>query len=491
MASPMLVDTVRARVSLPPGLPRANPTASAWQEPPHPSVADAQSAQLPAAVDVAVIGSGITGCAVAHTLLHHGPPNLRVSVFEARRAVSGATGRNGGHLVSDAAALVPKVLAVAGADAARDVSLFGEANVARLRRLVAEELPPADAAAVELRDVAATAAVEDAALLAELHEGLRLLAEVHPDAAMPQRALAPADAVARHGYRPGIAGAMEQDGAAALWPYRLFTALLRGLLDAHADRFTLETHTPVEAVEHDAAAAPHPYTLRTPRGRVRAGLVVHCTNAHAGHLVPGLPGRLWPVRGTMSEQPPAPGFENRGERASWTYFYPSRFDDASGEFAVGMYYAQQNPRTGALWVGGDCQPLADMLSSDDSVCTAAARRSLCSVLPRIWSGAAAEGAAEGEGADGPRVWSGIMGFTADGLPLAGRLTRDLTGRGGDGEWLAAGFGGHGMNKCWLTGAAVAEMALGREPEAPLPAVFCLTPERVARMSSEQAVNMFC
>jgi len=68
-SAPSLAEAVKSRIALPPGLPKPNPTTAVWQDPPHPTVADAQSAVLPKTVDIAIIGSGITGCSVAHTLL--------------------------------------------------------------------------------------------------------------------------------------------------------------------------------------------------------------------------------------------------------------------------------------------------------------------------------------------------------------------------------------------------------------------------------------
>ena len=85
-----------------PQLPRPNPTQAFWQSPAHPKVSKAQSPELPAQCDFAVIGSGATGCSVAKNLLDNLPPNSQatVTVLEARALTSGATGRNGGHLVS-------------------------------------------------------------------------------------------------------------------------------------------------------------------------------------------------------------------------------------------------------------------------------------------------------------------------------------------------------------------------------------------------------
>lgn len=48
-----------------PGLPMKDPLISYWQLPPNPDVSDRQSPNLPNDVDVVIIGSGITGTAVA------------------------------------------------------------------------------------------------------------------------------------------------------------------------------------------------------------------------------------------------------------------------------------------------------------------------------------------------------------------------------------------------------------------------------------------
>jgi gamma-glutamylputrescine oxidase len=65
-------------------------TSSYWLSEPSSPIAAGRS---DGAVDVAVIGAGVTGCACAHVLARGG---LRVRVLEAREIASGASGRNGG-----------------------------------------------------------------------------------------------------------------------------------------------------------------------------------------------------------------------------------------------------------------------------------------------------------------------------------------------------------------------------------------------------------
>ena len=93
-----LIDAARSD----PQLPRSNPTEAFWQSPAHPTVSTIQSPELPTQCDYAIIGSGATGCSVAKNLLDNLPTGSQatITVLEARTLCSGATGRNGGHLVS-------------------------------------------------------------------------------------------------------------------------------------------------------------------------------------------------------------------------------------------------------------------------------------------------------------------------------------------------------------------------------------------------------
>lgn len=110
-------DTIIKRISLSPGIPgrdidsnkdpgHGNGTISYWTVPPSPIARHGADAQLPLeVVDVVIIGSGISGTAVAKTLMERDAQlrgerggkddggALRVVMLEARDTCSGATGR--------------------------------------------------------------------------------------------------------------------------------------------------------------------------------------------------------------------------------------------------------------------------------------------------------------------------------------------------------------------------------------------------------------
>jgi myosin-crossreactive antigen len=86
------------RVRIPVSLPCENPTRSYWQDPPD-AIADHRTTEeLPDSTDILIIGSGISGAAIAWGLLQDGAGGASgesIVMLEARQACSGATGRNG------------------------------------------------------------------------------------------------------------------------------------------------------------------------------------------------------------------------------------------------------------------------------------------------------------------------------------------------------------------------------------------------------------
>ncbi|KAJ5121966.1 hypothetical protein N7476_005442, partial [Penicillium atrosanguineum] len=476
--SSKLAERIHDLINRPPGLPSPHPTVSAWQEPPHPTVGSTQSAMLPTEVDIVIIGSGVTGCGVAHTLLNHPDASqLRVTMLEARNAVSGATGRNGGHLVSNAGEVFPVLVEALGMEEAMSVAHLSERTIARLKEVVAG-LSEKDQAATELRSVISTIAFDNnEGFEAAKHaiEYLQVSAAKSTDA-LPEKIIPTTHATKEWRYSRNTVGAAQQTGSAALWPYRLFTALYQILIEKSDGRFSLETNTPVTSINHDPSAANAAYTLQTPRGSMRARHVIHCTNGHMSHLVPGLVGKLWPIRGTMSRQKLGPSFPLLGNEVSWTWRNRPSFDPSTNVVNIGLYYAQQNVKTGDLWIGGEKQSIEDLLNNDDSVVSEQAKDNLASIVPEILQGV--------EPVEMIRIWSGIMGLTADGLPLVGQLRASLTGRSGNSEWVAGGYNGHGMDKAWSCGEAIARMVLGEEAPSWMPKSFLLSDNRLAEFAKD-------
>ena len=251
-----------------------------------------------------------------------------------------------------------------------------------------------------------------------------------------------------------------------MWPYKFVTGVLSRLREQFPSDFCIETNTPVTKIE---VSGPK-YTVETPRGTILARHVIHCTNAHIGHLVPGLRGRIYPVRGQMSAQTPGEKFPSQGTQHSWVFNYERGFD-----------YLTQLPDTqgtncqmmlGGAFAQSEGRGIADLGVPTDSSLSVYMDIHLSGALSAIF------GHENWGNVPGPSVqamWSGNMGFSSDGFPWVGMLPSSLTGRDRPdsanksanppetdrpgAEWVSAAFSGEGMVQAWLCGKALGVMLL--------------------------------
>ncbi|CAG7917414.1 unnamed protein product [Penicillium olsonii] len=426
-----------------PGVPQSATTSSFWLQTPR--TFEPKSLTLPTEVDVVIIGSGITGASVARSLLGNAnPPSILM--LEARGICSGATGRNGGHILE------------IGDDYAELADSFGMEDAKRILRFrlahlnemlaVAEELgisEESQARKVQFLSIYFSEEQWQAAL-----KRLRQFKEEMPEEAAEWTSFEgegiPKDfhLDRAHGIIAGPAG--------ALWPYKFVTGVLAHLLKEYPENIRIEEHTPVEAI-HDSASPDRPYKVETDRGTVLAKHVIHCTNAHVGHLVPGLRGRIFPVRGQMSAQTPGDQFPNQANDHSWIFNHDRGFDYLtqlpSGQMMLGGGFAQ-----------GELAGAADLGIATDSKLSMLIAIHLSGALPVFF-----EDWGEVSGHPVQAMWTGNMAFASDGFPWVGRLPDSATGRSGHGnggEWISAAFGGEGMVQSWLCGRALATMLLAED-----------------------------
>ncbi|XWW94245.1 hypothetical protein V2A60_002188 [Cordyceps javanica] len=476
-----------------PGLPRSQPTASFWQAVPHPMLANKQSHQLPGSTDVAIIGSGITGCSVAKHLLDLSSQSadgaMTVTVFEARTLVSGATGRNGGLLSTFVPEEFADLLEHHGAEEAVKIARFAKRNLEKVHDLASASPERKEYSQVRLlRDVICFSNSEDFALA---KESWTLYEEYVPEDKGKTEFLSSEEAAQKYNVR-ATAGAVTFPNGAG-WPYRLITDVWLQLYDEYQSRFSIETTTPVENITYDASCTDRPYTLHTPRGDVKAAKIIHATNGYAGHLLPCLRGSIYPLRGSMSVQKSTPEFGQHGGSLTWSMANRRTYEPETDVLEAGTYYAHQNALTGDIFVGGEKTKASDFFVADDAEMNTHCRDNFASLLPRYFINGWNK---EDQGVAGPEIratWTGIMGFTGDRLPLVGPLPESATrrgrGEGGEGgEWIAAGFNGYGMSLCWACGEAVAKMVLGMDVSEFLPEAFLATRQRIEQPAQRGALD---
>ncbi|KAF0317780.1 putative oxidoreductase OrdL [Colletotrichum asianum] len=244
---------------------------------------EAENAALPARVDVAIIGSGITGAVVAYELSRQ-KPNLNVAVLEARGICTGATGRNGGH-VSRPETYDMRYLA----------QFFGDDEAIRLRRL---PILTRDMLLQTVEDIGAGGKVDlQLGGTYNIFGSQEERQDNENDMAYAKRIGMPIESYIMSGdelsQRIGVEADTAMYGAAVLEKFgsfypRKFVAELFAHSLKRMPNLSLHSHTPVSSVTQDENGIE--YTVGTSEGSIKARAVVHATNAWASHLIPSLQG---------------------------------------------------------------------------------------------------------------------------------------------------------------------------------------------------------
>lgn len=456
-------DRLAEQLQQDPGLPVKHSTRSYWQQPPHKDISAIQSSTLPNSADVVIIGSGITGCSIARQLLQS-DDRLHVVMLDARAICSGATGRNGGHIKAVPEVSYADLEPVIDKERAQEVVRFTLANVEALFD-VAKSLSPELQRYSEIRRVNSLNVFTDDTGFARAKSAIERFDHGNPDIAGRMQAIEKNTMAETYGVAHASGGALARAGA--VWPYRLITGILADLVDRNGSRFQIEANTPVESVEYHGN-----YKLHTPRGTITADKVIHATNGHVGHLLPGLRGPLFPIRGQMTAQKPHSKFGIPEDSLSWSIHYGKGFD-----------YITQSALSGEIFIGGGLtrsNPFEELGNPRDDTNSVVAVAHLGGVMDAAFGRPVRDEIIS--------QWTGTMGFTSDGLPIVGRVPREVSGRDGDGEFVAAGYNGYGMANAWLCGKYVADMLLGSSSNVPIPSAYALTRERLASMDVHRAAT---
>ena len=192
-------------------------------------------------------------------------------------------------------------------------------------------------------------------------------------------------------------------------------AAMVGALARRAKRGAIREGVEVSAIEPGNGDV----TVRAGERECRAGIVILATNGYTSLLVPQL--KIQPTRAQMLASAPVSG--RVCEAPTYSHF--------------GYRYWRQLP-SGEVLIGGwrDTSLATEITHEDEPT-------------PQIQGHLDAQLARMG-GADVTHRWAGIMGFTEDGLPLAGQVD------GMPNVYLCAGFTGHGMGFAFMTAKRVAE-----------------------------------
>lgn len=437
-----------------PGFPHPNPTVSHWQDPPHRLASHRTTPELPTTEvwDHVVVGSGISGAAVAHKLLTR-DPSLRILMLEARTAASGASGRNGGHCRPGWWAHFRAYATALGEGEALKLERHEEQTVADVAAFVRDHDVANDFQSVETMDVFTTeSAFDDALARLAFRDAVRERTPGDTGPKVPKKVWRGEEARAHLGM-PHIVGAITYP-AHAQNPYLLVCRMLELALDKGLNLQTntsaLAVHEIKEAAESGEAGAR--WTVQTDRGDVRARTVVLATNAYTNSLHRGLAstGFLTPARSQVAALRPGREMD---------YAYLTGHSGGPVDVPTDDYY-MTTPAGEVVWGGARClAPGNEVGVTDDSGVDETVAAYLHDA-PRRFYGAERWGL---DGQDGSRVvrdWSGITCYTPDTLPLVGEAP------GQPGLWMSVGMNGHGMALAFRCAEALAHMLTEGRGEAP-------------------------
>lgn len=353
--------------------------------------------------DIVVIGGGLCGVSTAWHLVEAG---FSVALVEARGISFSATGRNAGFILQGTAERYNRAITQMGREMARDIHAYSLENHRMMREVIEKhnidceylcrgslQLASSKEEEFELLD-SAELLVEDG-FKAELLEGDEL-GEPYLSA----------------GFQTGIL--LPEDGE--LNPAR-FVQLVADL--AETKGLTIFENSPALNIDSGDSV-----TVHTPEGSITSEIAILCTNAKLGEVLPSYHEYISPVRGQMLTTAPLPQLFNQ----------PIYADH-------GFDYWRQTP-AGRIVLGGwrNLDPETEV--GHDEILHDGIQERMKRFLMRF------------KGLEELQIthrWSGIMGFSQDGLPLVGALP------GSQNILIGAGFTGHGFGFAWLAGHSLTQM----------------------------------
>ncbi|CAN9249525.1 unnamed protein product [Alternaria alternata] len=232
----------------------------------------------------------------------------------------------------------------------------------------------------------------------------------------------------------------------------------------------LQTNTPVSSVSAADESTKDRWVVNTSCGSVETSTLVYATNGYTSALVPEMKEKVVPVRGIVARL--------AGENApKMTDSYMMRFSDYEYDYMI--------PRPdGSIVVGGGRRDYYKDLDewfdvSDDSRLMDGARNYFDGYMQRHFRGW------ENSDVRTEDVWTGIMGYSNDGFPYVGPIC------GKPGQYMCAGFSGHGMPQIFFCAKAVASMVItGDAEDVDLPVPYRITRSRWYQPKEHVSLKMW-
>ena len=380
-------------------MPNSYYVASAAPSPERPKLHGAITA------DLVVVGGGCTGLSTA---LHAAEAGLSVVLLEAGRIGWGASGRNGGQMITGLRQSPGQLIATYGREMAKELFALTVEGRALMQGLIAKH-----AIACDFKPSGHLTAAVKPSHLDGMKEEAELLAEVMN---YPHVRVIPKEGIRAEVDSPLYCGGYLDEQGAHLHPLNYTLGLARAAEGAGARLFE-------QSAALSIADGPK-VVVTTPQGTVTASHAVIACDALIGGLEPFLASRIMPVGSYIAATEPL------GERADALIPH----DRAVADTLFSLHYFRLSADKRLLFSGGE-----RYLPHQPKDIAAAVMAHLPRVFPQL------------TGVKADYGWGGMVSVTTSRLPHFGRLGN---------RFFAHGYSGEGVILSTMAGKLLAEALMG-------------------------------
>jgi glycine/D-amino acid oxidase-like deaminating enzyme len=392
---------------------------SYWQDT-SPSPGDFRRTPVPADVDVAVVGAGLTGLSAAVELARNG---ARVAVFEARHVGWGASNRNAGMATTGLAVGLTQAVSRYGRDAAAEYYLEYDRAIDAVEAIVDEHSIDCDFHRHGKLSLALTPRDVD-----RMHTTAQLVADM---GGLPElRILGPSE-IGEEIDSPYYCGGVVDPKGAGVHVGKFVSGLATAAIGAGS---VICEDAPVVTLESSGGR----HLVQTSRGSTQANEVLIATSGYTGRLTPWLQRRVIPVGSfiictEVLDDEVAARLMPHGRMAS----------DAK----MLTYYFRLTPDNRMLFGGrarfASTSPDSDLKSAQ------ILRKAMSEVFPELTS------------AKIEYTWGGLVDVTMDQMAHLGVH---------NGIHYSLGYSGHGVQMATYSGREIARKMMGKRDDLPFDAI---------------------
>ena len=374
---------------------------------------------LPARVDVAIVGAGFTGLSAARNLAKRG---AKLAVLEANTIGWGASSRNGGMVLTGMKLDVETLAARYGMESAKRMYAASLASIAFVEQMVREEHIDCN--------FSRSGHLEVACKQSHFDSYARSVEVIGREFKHRLRVVSKKDLRSEIGSDIYFGGIVD-DVSAGLNPARYVAGLGRAALGAGAAVFENAS------VQHIARASENSgsgFQLNTSRGRVFARDVFIATSGYTSSATPALRKKIIPIGSFIIATEPLPDALARELSPRNRMIFDSKHY---------LHYYRLTPDNRMLFGGRAAffPETANTIRRSAEIL----RRGMVGVYPQL------------RDTKLEYAWGGTLDFCFDTMPHAGQM---------DGIYYAVGYAGHGVAMATYLGAKIAEQISGGQSDNP-------------------------